>query len=123
MKKYISLAVFLFLALLIALQPAYAVDLTLPKDTSVKVYFSPKRGCTKAIFSEIKQAKSEILVQAYSFASAPIGKSLVSAHKKGVKVQAILDKRQRSEKYTSAKFLTNTGIPTFIDIKHTFGGH
>jgi phosphatidylserine/phosphatidylglycerophosphate/cardiolipin synthase-like enzyme len=33
-------------------------------------------------------------------------------------VQAILDKSQRSEKYTSATFLTNAGIPTYIDDKH-----
>ena len=53
--------------------------------------------CTEAIISEIDQAKTEILIQAYSFTSAPIAKTLVSAYKKGVKVQAILDKSQRSE--------------------------
>jgi len=63
-------------------------------------------------------AKSEILVQAYSFTSAPIAKALVDAHKRGVKVEAILDKSQRSEKYTSAAFLANSRIPTFIDARH-----
>ena len=77
----------MFFALLIALQPVYAADLSLPKDTPVKVYFSPKGGCTEAIISEINQAKTEILVQAYSFTSAPIAKALVNAHKRGVKVQ------------------------------------
>jgi phosphatidylserine/phosphatidylglycerophosphate/cardiolipin synthase-like enzyme len=118
MKKYISIAAFIFFALLIALQHTYAFDLSLPKNTPVKVYFSPKGGCTEAIISEIDQAKTEFLVQAYSFTSAPIAKALVNAHKRGVKVQAILDKSQRSEKYTSATFLTNAGIPTFIDTKH-----
>jgi phosphatidylserine/phosphatidylglycerophosphate/cardiolipin synthase-like enzyme len=37
---------------------------------------------------------------------------------RGMKVQAILDKSQRSEKYTSATFLTNAGIPTYIDGSH-----
>ena len=96
----------------------HATDLTLPKDTSVKACFSPNGGCTEAITKEIDQAKTEILVQAYSFTSAPIAKVLVSAYKRGVKVQAILDKSQRSEKYTSATFLTNAGIPTYIDAKH-----
>ena len=93
---------------------------TLPftKDTPVKVYFSPKGGCIEAIISEIDQAKTEILVQAYSFTSAPIAKALVSAHKRGVKVQAILDQSQRSKKYTSATFLKNAGIPTYIDGSH-----
>jgi phosphatidylserine/phosphatidylglycerophosphate/cardiolipin synthase-like enzyme len=80
--------------------------------------FQPKGGCTDAIISEIEQAKTGILVQAYSFTSASIAKALVSAHKKGVKVLAILDKSQRSGKYTSATFLMNAGIPTLIDAKH-----
>ena len=34
------------------------------------------------------------------------------------KIEAILDKSQRKEKYTSATFLANSGIPTYIDDKH-----
>lgn len=118
MKKNILIAAFLFLALLVDIQAGHTAELAIPKDTSVSVYFSPRGGCTEAIINEIDHAKTEILVQAYSFTSAPIAKALVAAHKKGVKVQAILDKSQRSEKYTSATFLTNAGIPTFIDAKH-----
>jgi len=59
-----------------------------------------------------------IFVQAYSFTSAPIAKALVNAHKRGVKVEVILDKSQRSAKYTSATFLTNAGIHTYIDDRH-----
>jgi len=117
MNKYI-LAVFIFLALLIQVQIGHTTDHTLPKSTPVKVYFSPKGGCTEAIIHEIEQAKTEILVQAYSFTSAPIAKALVAAHKRGVKITAILDKSQRSERYTSATFLKNAGIPTYIDDRH-----
>jgi hypothetical protein len=46
-------------------------------------------------------------VQAYSFTSAPIAKTLVDAHKQSVRVQVILDKRQRTEPYSSADFLAN----------------
>lgn len=118
MKKHISVVTIIFLALLVFLQPGYATDITLPKDTPVKVYFSPTGGCTEAIINEISQANTEILVQAYSFTSAPIAKALVTAHKRGVKVLAILDRSQRSAKYTSATFLTNASIPTYIDNKH-----
>jgi phosphatidylserine/phosphatidylglycerophosphate/cardiolipin synthase-like enzyme len=58
------------------------------------------------------------LVQAYSFTSAPIANALVDAHKRGVNVQVILDKSQRTEKYSSADFVARAGIPTFIDAKH-----
>lgn len=59
-----------------------------------------------------------MLVQAYSSTSAPIAKTIVDAHKRGVKVQVILDKGQRTEKHSSATFLKNAGIPTYIDDKH-----
>jgi phosphatidylserine/phosphatidylglycerophosphate/cardiolipin synthase-like enzyme len=85
---------------------------------TVEVYFSPKGGCTEAAVREIDAAKTAILVQAYSFTSAPIAKALVEAHKRGVDVRAILDKSQRTEKYSEADFLHNMGIPTWIDAKH-----
>ena len=112
------LTAFLFVVLLIPLQPGHATDLTLPKDTAIQVYFSPDGGCTDAINKSLGQARQEILVQAYSFTSAPIAKALLEAHKRGVKVQVILDKSQRSQKYSSATFLKNSRIPTFIDARH-----
>lgn len=88
------------------------------RSAPVQVYFSPRGDCTEAIVREVSAAKSEILVQAYSFTSAPIAKSLIDAHKKGIKVQAILDKSQKKEKYTSATFLSNAGVAVLIDSAH-----
>ena len=76
------------------------------------------RDSTTAIIDELNNAKSEILVQAYSFTSAPIAKALVDAYKKGIRVVVILDKSQRTAHYTSASFLANSKIPTFIDDSH-----
>jgi len=87
-------------------------------NNSVRVFFSPEGGCTKAIIGEIANAKSQILVQAYSFTSKPIAKALLAAHKRGVKVEVIVDKNQELEKYNSATFLANSRIPTFIDDVH-----
>ena len=84
----------------------------------VEVYFSPRGGCTEAVVESLQAANETVLVQAYSFTSVPIAKALVDAHKRGVKVQVILDKSQRTEKYSSATFLNNAGIPTFIDAAH-----
>jgi hypothetical protein len=36
----------------------------------------------------------------------------VEAKKRGVKIQVILDKSQRREKYTAADFLLHAGVPT-----------
>lgn len=85
---------------------------------SVQVYFSPKGGCTEAVVDALSKAKSTVLVQAYSFTSAPIANALVDAHKRGVKVQVMLDKSNRTDKYSAATFTHNYGIPTFIDDRH-----
>jgi phosphatidylserine/phosphatidylglycerophosphate/cardiolipin synthase-like enzyme len=70
------------------------------------------------IVQALGSAKHSILAQAYSFTSAPIAKALLDAHKRGIQVQVILDKSQRSEKYSSADFLANQGVPTLIDATH-----
>jgi len=93
-------------------------EVPINSNESVRVYFSPNGGCTEAIINQINQAKSEILVQAYSFTSSPIAKSLVEAHKRGVKVSVILDSSQKTAQYSSATFLANSKIPTFIDASH-----
>jgi phosphatidylserine/phosphatidylglycerophosphate/cardiolipin synthase-like enzyme len=69
---------------------------------------------TRAIIKELEKAKATILVQAYSFTSAPIAKALMNVYKGG-KVEVILDKSQTTERYSPATFLYNAGIPTKID--------
>jgi phosphatidylserine/phosphatidylglycerophosphate/cardiolipin synthase-like enzyme len=95
-----------------------ALDAFTVRDATVHAYFSPNGGCTEAIVEALGQAKQTILVQAYSFTSAPIAKALVDAHKRGVRVEVILDKSQWTEKYSSADFLAHAGIPTRIDAQH-----
>ena len=85
---------------------------------SMQVYFSPSGGCTDAIVTAIDSARTSILVQAYSFTSSPIAKALVEAHKRGVVCKVILDKSQRTEKYSEADFLVHAGIETWIDAEH-----
>jgi phosphatidylserine/phosphatidylglycerophosphate/cardiolipin synthase-like enzyme len=42
----------------------------------------------------------------------------LNAHKRGVKIEVILDKSQRTQNYSSATFLYNQGIPVKIDAQH-----
>jgi phosphatidylserine/phosphatidylglycerophosphate/cardiolipin synthase-like enzyme len=85
---------------------------------NIEVFFSPQGGCTEAVINALDHATDSILIQAYSFTSAPIAKALVDAHKRGVRIQIILDKSQRTQKYSSADFVAHAGIPTYIDAKH-----
>ena len=107
----------LFLIVSIFCTSSHFVDLIL-NNTPTQVYYSPNGGATEAIIKKIDNATMEILVQAYSFTSAPIAKALINAKKRAVSVEVILDKSQRKEKYTSATFLANSKIPTYIDDKH-----
>jgi phosphatidylserine/phosphatidylglycerophosphate/cardiolipin synthase-like enzyme len=52
--------------------------------SAVIVCFTPGGNCTDAIVQALNDAKHTILVQAYSFTSAPIAKALLDAHKRGV---------------------------------------
>lgn len=84
----------------------------------VQVYFSPHGGATEAVVNALDHATNSVLVQAYSFTSAPIAKALVDAHRRGVEVHVILDGSQRTEKYSEADFLHDNEIPTLIDARH-----
>jgi phosphatidylserine/phosphatidylglycerophosphate/cardiolipin synthase-like enzyme len=59
-----------------------------------------------------------VRVQAYSFTSAPIAKALVDASKRGVHVEVILDRSNRTERYSGLTFLVHADIPTSVDSKH-----
>lgn len=91
---------------------------TVQSAGELEVAFSPSGGCTDLVIKVIQSAKTSIRVLAYSFTSAPIAKALVDAHKRGVDVQVVVDKSQKGEKYTSATFIANAGIPVRIDFKH-----
>jgi phosphatidylserine/phosphatidylglycerophosphate/cardiolipin synthase-like enzyme len=98
-----------------ALLPLPAVAATNP---AWRVCFTPGGDCTDQIVDAIAGAQRRILVQAYSFTSAPIAQALLDAHKRGIDVQVILDRSQASAKYTGADFLANGGIPVRIDRRH-----
>ena len=106
----------LFVVLLaLGTSQALAVESTTAR---VAVYFSPQGGATDAVVQAIGAAQTQILVQAYSFTSAPIAKALVEAHKRGVTILAVLDKSNQTQQYSAATFLLNAGIPTRIDAEH-----
>ena len=119
MKKSPLLISVLLALSLIAFFPTNspAKDLILT-NVPVQIYFSPQGGCTEAIVAALNGAKSEILVQAYSFTSKPIAEALIDAHKRGVHTEIILDKSNLRDKYSAADFTAHMGIPTYIDPVH-----
>ena len=67
---------------------------------TIEAYFSPGGGAQAAIVQHIARAKREIVVAAYSFTDPAIGAALVTALKRGVSVEVVIDKdhNRRGEK-------------------------
>ncbi|MBF0516910.1 MAG: phospholipase D family protein, partial [Nitrospirae bacterium] len=68
--------------------------------------------------AEIGRARSEILVQAYSFSSKQIAEALIKARKSGVNIAVILDKSNLSDLNSAGAVIASAGISTFIDSIH-----
>ena len=103
----------IFFFLILFSFPAYTFQADIEQ-----VCFSPHGGCAQTIVKELNKARSEILVQAYSFTSAPIAKALLDAKRRAINVQVILDKSQKTQRYSSYTFFNNQSIPVFIDSTH-----
>ena len=86
--------------------------------TKIRAYFTPGHLVENAITDEIVAAKSEIRVQAYSFTNPVIVQALADAQQRGVDVVLVLDKSNRTQKYSAADYASHAGIPTVIDDRH-----
>jgi phosphatidylserine/phosphatidylglycerophosphate/cardiolipin synthase-like enzyme len=84
----------------------------------IQAHFSPKGGCQDAIARELKQARREILVQAYSFTAEPLALALVEAKKQGVRVEIVLDKSNELDRFSDLHILLEHGMDVKIDHDH-----
>ena len=84
----------------------------------VRSFFSPKGGCQEAIVAELRNARREILVQAYSFTADPLTYGLVDGKKRGVNVEILLDKSNEVERYSDLRIFLDQGLDVHIDADH-----
>ncbi len=84
-------------------------------QSKVVVAFSPNGQATNVIVDAIHHARSQILVQAYSFTSKPILSALARAKERGVDVEVIADKSNDNGKYSGAAYMDHHGVPVWID--------
>ncbi|HZZ82150.1 MAG TPA: phospholipase D family protein, partial [Gemmataceae bacterium] len=75
-------------------------------------------GCQEAIVAELKKARHEILVQAYSFTADPLTFALVEAKKNGVIVEIVLDKSNEVDRYSDLHFFIENQMDVKIDHNH-----
>lgn len=72
---------------------------------TIRSCFIPGQDCTHQITDRISKAEYSILVQAYGFSSKDITDALIAAKNRGVNVKVILDKSQRSQKYSLLHYI------------------
>jgi mitochondrial cardiolipin hydrolase len=77
--------------------------------TTVK--FSPEGGIGQKLVRMYRGAKSDIKVAMYSLTVKGQANALIAAHKRGVKVQVILDTNLGRQKTSMGKVLAGAGIP------------
>ncbi len=126
MKKQTLVLLFVIFAL-IFISIYFAFQMNHPRIRQIQpiqnpawsVCFSPEGGCTKNIVNALEQAKSSVLVQAYSFTSEPIANALIDAKKRGAKVDVILDRSQVRVKRGQVNHLVEAQIPVNIDAAHS----
>jgi phosphatidylserine/phosphatidylglycerophosphate/cardiolipin synthase-like enzyme len=90
---------------------------TFSKNTPYRVCFTPGQQCTTLVTNSINDSKYSIYVQAYSFTSPKIAKSLIDAHIRGIKIYVILDKSQIKAHHSQYHALVKSNIPVWIDNK------
>ena len=110
------------LALLSALLVQEALsqqNTVLVPQTQIHVYFTPGDSAESAILEQLLSAKESIFVQAYSFTNPSIASALADARSRGVNVVILLDKSHRTQKYSTADYMSNARVSTFIDDRHS----
>jgi phosphatidylserine/phosphatidylglycerophosphate/cardiolipin synthase-like enzyme len=103
-----------------AVTPALAsppLDLSL--HGTAQVAFAPGDDIGALVVDAIRQARSQILVQAYSFTHRAIADALISARQRGVDVQVIADREEDRHINTSLiGYLAEHGISVYLDGEH-----
>lgn len=111
-----SLALMLFVTAAAAGDPPKSPDCA--TTTRIELRYSPGGDCTKAIVYEIDNARSKVLVLAYSFTSEPITQALIRAKNRGLEVQAVIDSARLFERSNSTKALVDNRIDVYGDTVH-----
>ncbi|MBI1913536.1 MAG: phospholipase D family protein [Planctomycetes bacterium] len=97
---------------------ARSIERLLRAPAAHAVHFSPKGGCTDVVVAELKRARHEVLVLAYSFTSQPIAQALVDAKLRGARVEIVLDHSNENETHTDLPFFLAQGLTPLIDPHH-----
>jgi len=90
---------------------------------TTQVFFSPGGRTDEAIAATIDGAMHRVWIAGYYFTSSPIAKALHQAHERHVDVRIVLDRSQATQKYSSAVYFFNQGVPVKINSRYPVMHH
>ena len=99
------------------LLPVSQTPPVLPARGTVQVAFTPWDNAEGMIVDGIRQAKHQILVQAFSFTSRTLANALIAAKRRGVDVRVMADREQTfSGEASRIPDLVQAGIPVTLEV-------
>lgn len=102
-----------------ALQPAPKAESATTSAGLIEYAFTPGDAADELIVKTIRNARRQILVQAFSFTHRRIANALIAANRRGVDVQIVADAGQTDKIRTSLiRDLAAAGLPVFLDSAH-----
>ena len=127
-NSFFQASVFWALALCLCLLPSIPARSAwgatpFPPRAAFEVGLSPRGESLNIILKAINESEDSILAAAYSFTSKPISTALLEAHKRGVHVQVVADKKGNSSRYTAVTFLANQGVPVRLNGNYAIHHH
>ena len=91
----------------------------LPATGTVQVAFPPDQDANSLIVNAIREARTSIQVQAFSFTSNEIAFALIAAKRRGIDVQLIADAEQmRKLENNKLGLLYQAGVRIWLDAQH-----
>jgi phosphatidylserine/phosphatidylglycerophosphate/cardiolipin synthase-like enzyme len=87
---------------------------------TIEYAFTPADDAAGLIVRTIDAARSQVLVQAFSFTHRDIADALIRAARRGLDVQIIADREQSDSMESAAmQSLVDAGLPVFMDADHS----
>lgn len=86
-----------------------------PTDSQTDAFFSPGDACRSIITSQINSAIQNLRICVFTISDDVITNSIITAHKRGVKVQIITDNDKRSDEGSDIDYIREMGVPIKMD--------
>ncbi len=89
--------------------------LEISDGSRIESYFAPEDSVRGAIIAQIQAAKTEVDFMAFSFTDDEIGRALIEAAQRGVKVRGVFESRGADTEYSEYNLLKKAGLDVVLD--------